>query len=161
MNNSDLTILSQAGVTPDSTLSRVVSSRGNIIGMTQVAEEAVLRPKETGAFSHDLRASIAARVARLAGDEALAAYYAADAGQYAALADPGTPGVQYKELAAVLSFVDKVANQTREATADDVAGLQHAGVSDADIVRLCELVAFLAFQIRVIAGLRLMQRGTV
>ncbi|CTQ57925.1 hypothetical protein [Roseibium album] len=158
MNISDMTILSKAGVTQNSALSGVVSSRGNIIGMAQVAEEAVLRPKDSGAFAHDLRAAIAARVARLAGDERLAAYYAADAGQYSTLADPEETGGQQDELAAVLSFVDKVANQTREAAAEDVAGLQAAGVSDADIVRLCELVAFLAFQVRVIAGLRLMQR---
>lgn len=156
MNISALTILNQAGVTPDSSLSRVVSTRGNIIDMTQAAEDAVLRPKETGAFSHDLRAAIAARVARLAGDETLAAYYAAEAGQYAALAMPGEPGRQHEELAAVLPFVDKVANQTREASAEDIASLQAAGLADADIVRICELVAFLAFQIRVISGLRLL-----
>jgi uncharacterized protein YciW len=40
--------------------------------------------------------------------------------------------------------------------ADDVASLRAAGVSDADIVRLCELVAFVAYQSRVLAGLRLM-----
>ena len=39
----------------------------------------------------------------------------------------------------------------------DIADLQAAGVADADIVRLAELNAFLAYQIRVIAGLRLMQ----
>ncbi|WP_298961572.1 hypothetical protein [uncultured Roseibium sp.] len=156
MNVSDLTVLKQAGVTPDSTLSGVVSMRGNIIGMTQAAEVAVLRPKETGAFPHDLRAAIAARVARLAGDETLAAYYVSDAGQYAALAVPGEPDIQHEELAVVLSFVDKIANQTRDAAGDDISGLQAAGIADADIVRLCELVAFLAFQIRVISGLRLM-----
>ena len=156
MNIFDLTILNQAGVTPDGALSRVVSTRGNIIGMTQIAEDAVLRPKEIGAFPHDLRAALASRVVRLAGDEALATYYAADAGRYAALAEPGNPGRQHEGLAAVLSFVDKVANQTREAAAEDISGLQAAGVADADIVRLCELVAFLAFQIRVISGLRLM-----
>ncbi|QFT30623.1 hypothetical protein K1718_07855 [Roseibium porphyridii] len=153
---SDLTILTQAGVAPDSTLSRVVSMRGNIIGMTQSAEEAVLRPKETGAFPHDLRAAIAARVSRLAGDEALTAYYVAQAGQYAALGELGDPCEQHADLAVVLSFVDKIANQTRDAAANDISDLQEAGVADADIVRLCELVAFLAFQIRVISGLRLM-----
>jgi uncharacterized protein YciW len=64
-------------------------------------------------------------------------------------------------LSAILAFVDKVANQTRHTTAKDITGLQAAGVSDADIVRLCELVAFLAYQIRVISGLRLMKRPTL
>lgn len=68
MNISDLTILNQAGVTPDSALFRVVSTRGNIVSMTQIGEDAVLCPKDIGAFPHDLRAALAARVARLAGD---------------------------------------------------------------------------------------------
>ena len=33
----------------------------------------------------------------------------------------------------------------------------HAGVADPDIVRLCELNAFLAYEIRLIAGLRLLR----
>ena len=54
-----------------------------------------------------------------------------------------------------MSFVDKVANQTRDAAAADISHLAGGrGIADADIVRLCELVAFLAFQIRVISGLR-------
>ena len=156
MSIFNLTIPNQAGLTPDSALSGAVSTRGNIISMTQVAEEAVLRPKQIGAFPHDLRAALAARVARLAGDEALATYYVADAGHCEALSVPGEPSKQHGEMAAVLSFVDKVANQTSEVAAEDISALKQAGVADADIVRLCELVAFLAFQIRVISGLRLM-----
>ena len=75
----------------------------------------------------------------------------------AGLADPVARDA---ELDHVLAFVDKVANQTRDIAAKDIAGLQAAGVSDADIVRLCELIAFLAYQIRVVAGLRLMQGST-
>ena len=35
--------------------------------------------------------------------------------------------------------------------------LKSAGICDADIVRLAELTAFLAYQLRVVAGLKLMQ----
>lgn len=156
MNLSNMTILSKAGVAPRTELAETVSARANVIEMTQDAEDAVLRPKDVGAFGHDLRAAIAARVAKLSGDETLAAYYLADAGQYATLADPGISGGA-QGLDAVLAFVDRVANQTRDVGALDILKLQAAEVSDADIVRLCELVAFLAYQIRVIAGLRLMQ----
>jgi uncharacterized protein YciW len=34
--------------------------------------------------------------------------------------------------------------------------LRTAGLDDADIVRLSELIAFVSYQIRVVAGLRLM-----
>ena len=101
---------------------------------------------------------MAARIARLSLDDDLAAYYLQAAGDYAALADAGETGAT-QGLSSVLAFVDKVANQTRDIAPDDISGLQSDGVSDADIVRLCELVAFLAYQIRVISGLRLMQGG--
>ena len=55
--------------------------------------------------------------------------------------------------------MDKVAAHTRDIAADDIAALQDAGVTDADIVRLCELNAFLAYQIRVVSGLQLMTGG--
>jgi len=157
MNVSDLTILRTAGLAPDSKLAEAVSSRKNIIEMTQVAENAVLRPKDCGAFGYDLRAAIAARISWQAGDKALAAYYSADAGRFVVLTNPETSG-EDQGLSAVLAFVDKVANKTKDVSADDISDLQANGISDADIVRLSELVAFLAFQSRVIAGLRLMKR---
>uniref|UniRef100_UPI00353224C9 hypothetical protein n=1 Tax=Pararhizobium sp. IMCC3301 TaxID=3067904 RepID=UPI00353224C9 len=132
--------------------------RANIIHLSQAAEDAVLRPKDFGAFEHDLRAALAARVARFAADDILAEHYLSGAGDKTDLADPAETGKAH-QLETVVAFVDKVANRTRDVVADDVVQLQAAGMSDADIVRLCELVAFLAYQVRVIAGLRLMQRS--
>ena len=148
------TIPSISCIEPDSDVARAATSRANIFEMSAVAEQSVLRPKDCGAFGHDLRLALAARVARLAGDDDLATHYLADAGNKATLADPG---VVDANLGSVLAFVDKVANNTRDIAAKDIEGLQAAGISDADIVRLCELVAFLTYQTRVIAGLRLMQ----
>ena len=56
----------------------------------------------------------------------------------------------------LIPFVDKAANDTKNIVAEDISKLQAVGVSDADIVRLCELIAFVAYQVRVVAGLRLM-----
>jgi uncharacterized protein YciW len=53
--------------------------------------------------------------------------------------------------------MDKVTKETRNVEAEDIATLQNAHVSDADIVRLAELNSFMAYQIRLIAGLRLMK----
>ncbi len=156
MSIFETTSLRVAGVEVGGKTAEAISGRHNIIEMTQAAEDAVLRPRDAGAFGHDLRAALAARVARLAEDDALASHYLAKAGDKAVLADPTETGAA-QGLSAVLAFVDKVANQTRDIAAEDVSGLQTAGVEDADIVRLCELVAFLAYQTRLIAGLRLMQ----
>lgn len=131
-----------------------VQGRANIFEMTQEAETAVLRPKDCGLWPHSLRAALAARIAGLNGERALAGQYATDAGEYAALADPSEDGAGHG-LMPVVTFMDKVAVDTRNVAASDIAGLQAAGVADADIVRLCELNAFLAYQLRLIAGLRL------
>ncbi|MEY8831356.1 hypothetical protein AB9K34_23545 [Sedimentitalea sp. XS_ASV28] len=152
----DTTALKSAELCAGSAPGVAVEGRANIFEMTQEAEAAVLRPQDCGAWPHDLRAALAARIAMLNDDRALAAYYAEDAGDYAALADPSDEGAG-QGLAPVLAFMDKVAADTRNVSAHDISGLQAAGIADADIVRLCELNAFLAYQLRVIAGLRLMK----
>lgn len=158
MNLFETTVLSGIDAPSESAVGKAVLARENVFVMTQAAEDAVLRPRDCGMFSHEMRAALAARVARLAREETLANRFLAGAGDQAALADPAETG-EVQGMPTVLAFVDKVANQTRDVIADDVAGLQAAGVSDADIVRLCELVAFLAYQLRVASGLRLMQGG--
>ncbi|EPX76649.1 hypothetical protein [Salipiger mucosus] len=151
----DTTTLGAAGVT-GGRVGAAVETRANIMEATQAAEDAVLAPNDPGAFPHPLRAALAARVAALGGEPALAERHAARAGASAALADPAQDGTD-QGLSHLVAFVDKVANDTRNIAAEDIAGLQTAGVADADIVRICELVAFVAYQLRVVAGLRLMQ----
>jgi len=152
----DSTTLSAAGITAGSATGAAAGSRSNIIEATQAAEDAVLTPKDAGAFPHALRAALAARIANEAGEHDLAERYLAGAGDMAALADPSHDG-EDEGLALVVAFADKAANHTREILAEDISKLQAAGVEDADIVRLCELVAFVAYQLRVVAGLRLMK----
>ena len=153
MSPFDTTAPDVAGVRSGTGTGAAVELRGNIFEMTQAAENAVLRPVEPGAFAHDLRAALAARIARLSGDEVLAERHLAGAGEKAAIEDPST---REESLASMLVFVDKVANDARDITKDDISDLRAAGMADADIVRLCELIAFIAYQIRVVAGLRLM-----
>lgn len=151
----DTTATRFAGVAAGTSAADAVAGRSKIFEMTQAAEDAVLRPKDAGAWPHTLRAALAARIAALNEEHDLAAHFAADAGADATLADPAQGGAG-PVMAAVVAFMDRVAADTRHVTADDVKDLQAAGVADADIVRLAELNAFLAYQIRVIAGLRLM-----
>lgn len=150
----DTTALKSAGL--GSTLGSAVEGRANIFEMTQAAEEAVLRPSDCGAWSHKLRAALAARIAEQNCERALADQYASEASEYAALANPSEDGAA-QALELVVAFMDKVTADTRNVAAADISVLQAAGVTDADIVRLCELNAFLAYQIRVIAGLRLLK----
>lgn len=152
----DTTALNNAGVAAGTALGATVEGRANIFEMTQAAEDAVLRPKDPGRWPHSLRAALASRIAALNDEKELASRYVVDAEEFAALADPAADGTGH-ELAGVVSFMDKVAADTRRVADADISGLQAAGVEDADIVRLAELNAFLAYQIRTIAGLRLMK----
>ncbi|WP_417724316.1 hypothetical protein [Salipiger sp.] len=158
MSIFETTTLDAAGITPGSPAGTAAETRANILDMGQAVEAAVLRPLYTGGLAHDLRAALAARIARLNGDEALALRYLDGAGDKAALADPAEPGAGRE--AVMLAFMDKVAARTRDVAAEDISALQAEGISDADIVKLCELNAFMAYQIRVIAGLRLMKGET-
>jgi uncharacterized protein YciW len=60
-------------------------------------------------------------------------------------------------LSALIRHTDLIACQPRKASGADIELLSSAGVSEADIVRLSELIAFVSYQIRVVAGLRLMK----
>ena len=152
------TTLATAGIGDTGSAADAVALRSNIFEMTSVAEHAVLRPRETGRWPHSLRAALAARIATLNGAGDLAVRYAAEAGDFAGLANPAHDGAA-EGFGPVLAFMDKVAVETRNVVAPDISALQDAGVADADIVRLSELNAFLAYQIRVVAGLRLMMDG--
>ena len=135
-----------------------LQARAAVLAMTVEAEAAVLRPRDPGAWSHALRAALAARSARLHGLDDLAEGYAATASgdPAASLADPAEDGAALG-LVHVARFMDRVAAAPRDVTAADIAGLQAAGVADADIVRLAELNAFLAYRFRLAVGLRLLE----
>ena len=156
-------VVAQAGVTPGSAVHDALVSRADVMAMTQAAYEAALRPEDAGGLSHAERAALAVRVARLNAEEGLAAHYTAlldetaGAAAVRSIADPSFTGEGDARLAALLAYTDLVSVRPRDARAEDIAAMQEAGVSDADIVRLAELVAFLAYQIRVVAGLRLMR----
>ena len=159
-NVFETTVLSMSGLELKSVAGRAVDNRSNIFNMSDAAEEAVLRPKEYGAFEHGMRAALAARIAFLNHEDALAHKYLEDAGNFKKMANPSYKG-ETKDLTSILLFMDKVAKDTRNVEAEDIATLQNAHVSDADIVRLAEINSFMAYQIRLIAGLRLMKGDQV
>lgn len=139
-------------------LSDALDLRGNILALTQETEEAVLTPQDPGGWTPDLRAALSARVAALNGALALFDRYRAliSDPHIAKLADPAETGSALG-LDHVCAFMDKVTAKTREVEAADITALQDKGVSDADIVRLCEINAFMSYQVRVFAGLQLLK----
>ena len=91
-------------------------------------------------------------------EDDLAHKYLEDAGNFKKVANPSYKG-ETKDLKSILSFMDKVAEDTRNVVAEDITALKSAHVNDADIVRLAELNSFMAYQIRLITGLRLMKEA--
>jgi len=150
-----------AGVPPASKLGAALKTRTEILRLSEAAHDAVLLPRDPGGLSHALRAALAARMCRHVGDEALIAHYesylahATDL-DLTALARPG--GVCGDPLHdAMARHTDLLTLSPREATRQDIVSLKAAGTSEADIVRLSELAAFVNYQLRVLAGLKLLK----
>ncbi|RDJ03793.1 CMD domain-containing protein [Rhizobium grahamii] len=148
-----------ASVKPGSALAEAMERRAEILRLSEAAHDAVLLPRDPGGLSHGLRAALAARMARQNNNEALARHYDSlltRAGEplVATLVDPGTT-VEDLRVAEIVRHVDRLTLAPREATRAHIHALRDVGVTDADIVRLSELAAFVSYQVRVIAGLGL------
>ena len=158
MNILKTTVLNVAGITDGVSTEETARSRDNIFEMTQIAEDAVLRPKDYGIFTHELRAWLAARIAGQAGESELASRYMLSVGITENTNSPNhDTGI---DLNSVVNFVDKAANNTSDIEASDISNLQKKGFADNDIVRLCQLLAFVSYQVRITKGLRLMNGGS-
>lgn len=150
------------GVPATSRLGQALTTRAEILRLSEAAHDAVLVPREPGGLSHGLRAALAARMCRHVGDDALVAHYESYLAhssdlEVAALAEPGsTSGDPMSD--ALARHADLLTLAPREATRQDIAALKAAGVSEADIVRLSELAAFVNYQLRVVAGLKLLKK---
>lgn len=153
-----------AGVRAGTALADALSQRSEIMGLSQASHDAVVRPRDPGGVGHAERAALAARMARWNADPALAEHYGAllqEAGRTPILAaiadgDASESVAAGPRLAAIIRHVDLVTRRTRDATQADIAALLAVGVAEADIVRIAELAAFVNYQARVIAGLRLL-----
>ena len=157
------TITLAANLASDSLLTELLSARADLFELTQITEEAALRPHETGILSHELRAALASRIARLNNEEPLAAHYGRNLPSpermpvLQQIYNPAHTPMAEPQLAAIVRHVDRVTCEPKNASRTDIQALQATGVSDADIVRLSELIAFVNYQLRLVSGLRLMK----
>ena len=156
-------VLDITGIEPGSRLSAGVQARADIFELTQKTHDAALCPADPGGLSHALRAALALRIARLNGERDFEGHFArlldrveADIATRRA-ADLAFDGGGDAKIAALIRHVDLVAADPKSASGGDIELLRQAGVPDADIVRLSELIAFVSYQIRVVAGLKLMR----
>lgn len=121
----------------------------------------VLAPNDDQGLAPDVRFALAQRMAKMNGDAELQRDYQA---QLAALQPSdallalATGASDLAEpLATIARHADLVTQQPMNATEQHIRLLEQAGLSNPQIVALSELIAFVNFQTRVAAGLRLLR----
>jgi CMD domain protein len=172
------------GIVPGSRLDSIRAMRPQARENAQRSFAALFAPEAPGGVSLAERHALAAFVAGLHREKEVQAFYgegypdaghaaeeaAAGAvegpyGRYSAgpLAGESRDGPAFRvrrrdalgaRLAAAFEHAHMLVFRPREASAEDLQLLLDAGWSTTDIVTISQLVAFLSFQIRVIAGLR-------
>lgn len=136
---------SAAGLVPGDALHEARRYRGKVVEATEASHDALLdQPVEGLSTAERLR--VAERVCTLAGATRLAAHYAGWLGALDAAA-PSTA------LSTMLEFAAALTVDPRQGDRAAIRKLEAAGLGDAAIVALAQLIAFLAYQLRVVSGL--------
>lgn len=150
-----------AGLSPADTLFQLRRFRPEFVEGAELCRQSVLTPADDQELAADLRAALAHRMAALNADAQLMAAYKT---QLAALnpsdsisALASGAGDLDEPLATIARHVDLVTLQPLNAEKQHISLLEQAGLSNPQIVALSELIAFVNFQTRVAAGLRLMR----
>jgi len=121
---------------------------------------ALVVPEAPGGLALPERAALALRVALIEGDEALSRHYrslleSAPAIRDAAERFPAAAGTDRMGL--LLAFADRVAKDPAQCDQATIDQLLAAGLSVQDVVAATQLIAFVPYQVRLMAGLRAMQ----
>lgn len=149
-------IAALSGADRSPAIAAAMAGRADLMAASQANYQAVMTPDDPGGLSGEERRALACRIATLNGDAALAGHYRAGLGaDLATITDPAAPPPADRRKRAMLRHVDLVTRSPRESTRADIAALGAAGLATADIVRLSQVIAFVNYQLRVIAGLRL------
>lgn len=118
--------------------------------------QSVIEPQNDLGLSKALRTAVARRLIRKCGtSDLLGTYPEPDDEALTAVANGAIPVDE--RLAAIAHHADMIAARPGEASAESLATLSGAGLTTAQIIALSELIGFLAFEVRVVAGLRLLR----
>jgi uncharacterized peroxidase-related enzyme len=143
-----------AGLAPSSALQTARSFRSTVVEATQASHEALLYEPVPGLSTAD-RLRVAVHCCEAAEAHQMAAHYRALLVQQPA-GDASTPA-----LPAMLTWAGLLTTDPRRGDREALQALQAAGLADPAIVALAQLVAFLSYQTRVVAGLVAMEAALV
>jgi uncharacterized protein YciW len=141
-----------AGLRDGSPVGALRLERPDVVRHLQGSDDAIFAPKHHGGFTRPEREAVALRVATLLRDSALEEHYRR---RLVALgeAQPLT-GARGE---AILAHVDRVTMSPDNATRDDLERLLTVGLTPHAVVSLSQLIAYVNFQSRVLAGLRMLR----
>lgn len=136
--------------------------RAKMKHLTQTSYIAAIHPTEPRNFPYGLRAALAARMAGLWKSTELRAHYVellkTEGPELQSIADPAfKPDDGDPWIATILAHVDMVTLSPKEATHTNIEKLKAAGLDDADIVTLAGIIAFVNYQVLVVAGLKMLR----
>ncbi len=152
-----------AGLQPETPLQALRAARADVARYAQGSYLALLEPADPAGVSRVERELIALRVAVLTASAVLAAHHRGRLREHGVAAEhiaavehfPTAGGLAARETA-ILRHVDRLTQEPRAADEGDIRALQAAGLGARDIVTIAQLIAFLSFQVRLLAGLRVL-----
>ena len=157
LNIFETIVVQSAGISADSPLGGVLSTRRDILELSKYSDDASLLPRPPGGLSHSERAGLAYRATKRNNETALMLHYKQLFGvDNQTLADISFDGGNDARLKAIIRHTNLVNINHKDAVIEDVAALPAAGLDSADIVQLSGFIAFVSYQVRVVARLGLM-----
>ena len=153
-----------ADLTAQSPLGVLRRQRPDVVKYTQGSDDAIFAPADDGGLSRAERAAAALRIATLLRDGTLEAHYRTrlaplDPSDTLAETVQGKAEITEVRWDAILAHVDLVTRGPGSAERKDIDNLLAAGLSSHAVVSLSQLIAYVNFQSRVLAGLRMLKGG--
>jgi CMD domain protein len=148
-----------ADLPPGSPLAELRRQRPDVVKHLQGSDDVIFSPADDGGLTRAERAAAALRAAQMLRDETLKAHYRAlldalDPGGMLAKTVEGGAQITEGRWDAILAHVDLVTRGPGSAERKDIDNLLAAGLSSHAVVSLSQLIAYVNFQSRVLAGLR-------
>lgn len=151
------------GVEDTGPIAELRNQKPELAAQLQTYYQAIFEPNAESAAAFPLvdRYLIAVRVASHTRSAAVVAWYAhlaRDAGvpddAIARLQNVATPSTDQTPFGAAVRHTDLLTTRPADARAADLQALKDAGITPAGILSLSQLIAFVSYQLRLIAGLR-------
>jgi CMD domain protein len=150
-----------AGVATGSALADLRAQRPEVQQYTQGSYLALLEPEDPAGVSREEREAIGLRVATLERSQVVADFHltrlqelGVDDATIAAILQFPDGDPLPDRLTAILRHADMLTCSSRSGSPGEISALREAGLTSRDMVTISQLIAYLSFEIRVLATLR-------